>query len=312
VSTTYYNYRSAELPWSSGEEEEELYRKIRKRALLVFLVFALILPFLPVPQLARERVEELPPRLAKLLLERQTPPPPPVVKAPEPVSRKPEAKKPEVKKVETPKKPSVEAARAKAERSGLLAFKDELADLRSATPSSKLDKPQLAQGPVPAPGRSGSGTVRSLITSSAKGGSGGINTGRLSRDTGGGGLGSHSTGQVASPVGGGGGNSRVTRGGSGKAGRPEEEIKLVMDRNRGAIYTIYNRVLREDPSLQGKVVFELTILPSGQVSQCRILSSELKSPDLERKLIARIKQFNFGAKDVDTITVKTWVDFLPS
>jgi len=58
------------------EDEQERYRKILKRALILFLLLALVMPFLPVPQISRERAEELPPRLAKLLLERQALPPP--------------------------------------------------------------------------------------------------------------------------------------------------------------------------------------------------------------------------------------------
>ncbi len=104
----------------------------------------------------------------------------------------------------------------------------------------------------------------------------------------------------------------LQKGGSGKASRSIEEIKLVFERNKGAIYAIYNRALREEPSLQGKVVLELKIAPAGQVTDLRIVSSELKSTDLERKLLARIKQFDFGAKDVDAITVTWPVDFLPS
>ncbi len=57
----------------------------------------------------------------------------------------------------------------------------------------------------------------------------------------------------------------LNRSGSGKASRSIEEIKLVFERNKGAIYAIYNRALREDPSLQGKVVLELKISPSGEV-----------------------------------------------
>ncbi|MCL6569647.1 MAG: hypothetical protein K6T35_12430 [Meiothermus silvanus] len=34
--------------------------------------------------------------------------------------------------------------------------------------------------------------------------------------------------------------------------------------------------------------------------------------ELERKLLARIRQFDFGAKDVETMTVTWPVDFLPS
>jgi hypothetical protein len=48
------------------------------------------------------------------------------------------------------------------------------------------------------------------------------------------------------------------------------------------------------------------------VVDLRIVSSELKASDLERKLLARIKQFDFGAKDVDAITITWPVDFLPS
>lgn len=310
MTTTYIAYRSADLAWSVSDEEDSRYRHILKRTLQTLLVLAILVTLLPIPKIAREQAEELPPRLAKLLLERQ-PPPPPVVKAPEPEAKKPDAKKPEAKKPE-PKVQTPEAARAKAERSGLLAFKDELSDLRTLS-TNKLDKPQLAKGPVAAPGPSGRGAERSIITSSATRGSGGINTARLSSNTGGGGLGDRSTGAVSSPVGGGGGgDGKFTRGGSGKAGRSLEEIKLVFDRNKGSIYTIYNRALREDPALQGKVVLKLTISPSGQVQDIAVISSELRNPELERKLLARIKQFDFGAKDVDTLIVTYPVDFLPS
>jgi TonB family protein len=104
----------------------------------------------------------------------------------------------------------------------------------------------------------------------------------------------------------------LQRGGSGKASRSIEEIKLVFERNKGAIYAIYNRALREEPSLQGRVVLELKIAPSGQVTDLRIVSSELKAGELEGKLLARIRQFDFGAKDVDFMTVTWPVDFLPS
>jgi len=86
----------------------------------------------------------------------------------------------------------------------------------------------------------------------------------------------------------------------------------VFERNKGAIYAIYNRALREDPALQGKVVLELKIAPAGNVLDCRIVSSELHAAELEGKLLARIRQFDFGAKDVDQMVVTWPVDFLPS
>jgi hypothetical protein len=51
------------------------------------------------------------------------------------------------------------------------------------------------------------------------------------------------------------------------------------------------------------VVLELKIAPSGQVEGLRIVSSELKAEELEKKLLARIRQFDFGAKDVDLMVV---------
>ena len=43
-----------------------------------------------------------------------------------------------------------------------------------------------------------------------------------------------------------------------------------------------------------------------------IVSSELKKPDIEDKLLARIRTFDFGAKDVNVMVVNYPLDFLPS
>jgi len=50
---------------------------------------------------------------------------------------------------------------------------------------------------------------------------------------------------------------QLARGGSGRASRSEEEIALVFDRNKGAIYALYGRALRDQPDLQGKLVLEV-------------------------------------------------------
>ena len=42
-----------------------------------------------------------------------------------------------------------------------------------------------------------------------------------------------------------------------------------------------------------------------------MVSSELKNPALEEKLVARIRQFDFGAKDVDVMDTTYPFDFLP-
>ncbi len=42
------------------------------------------------------------------------------------------------------------------------------------------------------------------------------------------------------------------------------------------------------------------------------MSSELKNPDLEQKLLARFRSLQFAAEDVDTMITTYPIDFLPS
>ena len=107
------------------------------------------------------------------------------------------------------------------------------------------------------------------------------------------------------------GGTRRT-GTSGKASRSREEIELVFDKNKGAIFALYNRALRADPTLEGKLVLRLTIAPTGEVTFCEVVSSELGDPDLERKLVLRVKQFRFESRDVEPITTTKPIDFFPA
>src|SRR5262249_40767698 len=91
-----FRYRMAVPSWTVSEEDERRFRRILRDILIVCVLLCLIMPWLPVPKADRSQPEELPPRLAKALLERE-PPPPPVVR-PEPAAPKPEASKPEPKK----------------------------------------------------------------------------------------------------------------------------------------------------------------------------------------------------------------------
>ncbi len=150
----------------------------------------------------------------------------------------------------------------------------------------------------------------------ATGGSGGINTGALSAGFGGGpgALRGHSTQGVGSFADDMRKNQAEARrtGASNKASRSREEIELVFDRNKAAIYALYSRALRDNPQLQGKVVIQLTIAPTGEVTEAKVLSSELGDAELERKLVARIKMFRFEERDVELITTTKPIDFFPA
>ena len=59
-------------------------------------------------------------------------------------------------------------------------------------------------------------------------------------------------------------------------------------------------------------MLEITISPAGEVTMARVVSSELKDPELERKIIARVKLFRFEARDVEAITATKPIDFFPA
>ena len=305
MTTLTADYRVFDLPWTAAAGEERRFRLLLGFGLLVFVIFMTVIALLPpVPRVVPA---PLPQEVVKLVLA----PPPPVVEP------KPEEKpkpKPEVTvpKVQAPVD-RTQQARKKAESSGLLAQKDLLKDLRDALDPNQMAPTKDLLAKVDGPSRAD----RSIITSQATATSGGINTAALSRGFGGGSgsLKGHETTQsvasfadsIAK------GRPEAARTGSaGKAARSREEIETVFDRNKSAIFALYNRALRDNPALQGKVVVELTIAPDGEVTACRIVSSELKDEDLERKLVSRIKLFRFEAKDVAPITTTKPIDFYPA
>jgi periplasmic protein TonB len=50
----------------------------------------------------------------------------------------------------------------------------------------------------------------------------------------------------------------------------------------------------------------------GEVIECRIVSSERTTSELQSELVPRIRQFEFSSKDVNVMEVTWPVDFLPS
>lgn len=300
-------YRLYDLPWSPTEEVEARFRKVVRNAFIVFAIFAILIPLIPVPDKQFAKAPDIPDRIVRLVIEKKAPPPPP------PPPPKLEEKKPEpVKPVEKPKpepKPQP-TARERAQKQ-MANVMDQLADLRDMSVVDKAAQTKNLTGKVGESTRS----ERQLLTSKVGASSGGINTAGLSRGYGGGqgSLEGGSTTTATSAVLTQQAENKVQRGaGSNKASRSEEEIALVFVRNKGAIDTIYQRSLRDKPDLQGKVVLELTIAPDGSIQRVEIVSSELNDPELERKLVARIKSFRFEARDVGTMTVTKPLEFFPS
>lgn len=321
-------YHSLDLPWTYIQEELERLKRLVVICLGIVLIIGIIVPWIPVPKKDLSKEEKLPPRLAQLVLQqKEKPKPPPPPKKEE----KKEEKKPEKKKEEKKKEPKkkeekkvepkpektqaqkIAEARKKAQQTGLLAFADELADLRDKKVDEALNKSsKLSKGASQA-----KEFKRNILTSgnSVPAGSGGIDTSALSKgvvsDTK---LAGRQTTKVDNDV-----ISQAAAaqgkvsGGGGKPRRTLEEVSIVFDRNKSAIYSLYNRALRQDPTIAGKIVFEITIAPDGSVVNVKVVSSELNNPSLEHKLAIKIKSFLFEPKSgAENLIVTYPLDFVPS
>ena len=327
IETPYFS--TPGLPWDRRAEDEKLYRRLVALFILIFFIIAIIVPRIPLPEKQREEVERIPPRLAKLVMEKQKPPPPKVEEKPKEEPKKEEPKKEEPKKEEKkeepkpkkeePKKPQpTKQETAKKQAAAAVAVFDDLADLRDTQDLSSLKTQQQAVSASPNISAQGAATERALIGRAAVGGSGGVAVAKAS--SGGGGTGklgsAPGTGmqssQVKSSIADPAAQAAEKRGPGGKARRTMEDIQLVFDRNKGGIYSIYRRALRENPALEGTLVLRMEIQPNGSVTKCEVVSSELKDPDLERKIITKVKSINFGKMDVDVWRDTYPISFIPS
>ncbi len=312
-------YREYDLPWTTGRGQEKKFQRLLGIVFLVAFVLGVVWPFLPAPEPEYDPTEDLPPRIAQLLLEEKPlppPPPPPKEEEPEPEPEDPEPEQvaeepepePEPIPEPEPEPDRTEIAREQAQ-AALMEFAPDLGDLVDKDLMDSVATDQLT-----ASVGEGVRNERSMITSKAGRASGGINTANMSRNTGGTTIAARKTTKVTSDVADisqAAGGARRT-GTSGKGSRSREEIELVFDKNKGAIFALYNRALRRDPTLEGKLVLRLTIAPDGSVTFCEIVSSELGDPELERRLVQRVKMFRFESRDVEAITTTKPIDFFPA
>ena len=293
-------YRPVAMPWSHQGEDQRRFRRSLLLTLLLTLLFSVFVEMWVLPVFDRTEVVEIPERMVRLA--QKTPPPPKELK---------KAEKPEDKvDPDKPKPTEAQQARAKAEKSGVLAFKNAFKDLMSDVPDNLGTGARVSNS-----GRQTTGqTQRSLVTAQAREGSGGISAASLSRNVAGTGtrLGGVGFSRVQSDVGTAAGADRALSSGAGPS-RTDEEIQIVFDRYKAALYRIYNRELRSNPALRGKMILRITIDPNGEVSACRIESTDLASSTLSSEVVERVKKFNFGPKDgVPKITILYPIDFLPA
>lgn len=312
------------LPWQTEVVEDLRFKRFLRHAVGVFLVVAILLPFFTLPDKIVKPIVKVSEQYTRLIIAERVITPPIIEKPkPLPILVKPEIK-PKPKKKVTPKaiepkkiiQPKVKTqpvdlmkqARDKAATSGLLAFADDLSAMRESVDVSQVKRSNLTRGAAQA-----EVTERKLLASKAQSKVGGINNAILSQDTGGVALSARETTLINASIG-----RNMANSGQAAAndqldvsGRSAESIRRIMDANKGGIFAIYNRALRNDPSLSGKVLFRLVVEASGAISHIELLSSELADQALVAKMLSRIKLINFGADSVEQTDVNYSFDFLP-
>ncbi len=308
-------YEDLVLEWSPGSTLDRKFSLIVLVVLGVMLITGFIFSLVELPKEERQARTSVPERIAQFVIEKEKPKPKPEPEKPKPKPKpKPKVKKQPEKKPEQ-QKPLTKVqkkARQKAEKSGLLALGNELADLMDTSDLTAMVGGKVSKSSA-ASARAATHN-KNLLTAGAGQGSGGVNSEQYIASAGrSAGLSARELTQVrqsllskdAQQA------ARSNRSRNSNV-RGEEDITIVFDRNKGKLYSIYNRARRQNPGLKGKIVLEITIAPSGAVTKIRVVSSELNDPKLERSLLSRIKLFNFGAKNVEAVTVTYPIEFLPS
>lgn len=321
------------LPWMVLRTEDRRFRRILVLVLVICFVIGGVIPGIQVPRVELETTVELPPRLVRIIEDRS------VAAAPKPIATQPatqvpaaapraEASQPDVKKPVTVPRPEsrkasdtrpqpvkadpVATSRQKAAQAGLLAMSDALVELRSTSPKTA----KAGSGSAAAVGDLPRKTQKpSVLAADITRGSAGIDSGVAHQTVlGAGGLPGKKPGSgpalMRSAR-----TSPVTGGTADRASgmvRSQEEIQEILDRNKSAMYSIYNRELRQHPTLQGKLIINITITASGRVTRCTIIDSELKAASLEEQLIRLVKRIDFGNKPgVPVVTTKVPIEFFP-
>jgi TonB family protein len=307
--------RAISLYWESWALTEESDRRFNRTLLWVaapVLLLAIVISLITLPEPVREEVSYKPERYAELL----PPPPPPPTPTPVPQVTRPTAA-PVPKRVETPKprppKPQPtpeqrqEEARRAVEKKFAAAF-DQLAAMRDPNLNASTGSGPTTANIIASQGAAG--TPPPAFAPAIGQGSGGIGNGQSLTGTGPGtGLGTHGTGAVRSSI-----STRARLAATGGAPvRTLEEIQQVFDRNKGSFYAIFNRAARENSAIgAGKIVVSLTIAPDGSVTHCEVVTSSFGDPDLERKIVERVRLLNFGAKPVPPFTYPNYpINYIP-
>lgn len=296
------------LPWQEDEQREKVFKDTLKRTLIPLFILFIIVPFLPTVDFGYLLDADAPVR-TQILLE-------PIVEAkPEPIPQ-PQPKPKPVAPTATPNTQTSPEAAAKTKlkesvsrSQGLMALSRQLSAARNAVDISSMRNKNLStntDGQVARTERARLG--EDLATkSSGVSVSGTVMQGEITQ------LAGHQTAAVEGVAMDGlpaGGDFSYLSNQTGQ--RDMESIRRTLEQAKGTVYALYQQALRDNPGLTGEFTFELVIEPNGSISELTLLVSELGIAELEKSILDRIRNVNFGVMEVSPTVVEYRFVFLPS
>jgi len=323
------------LPWTTQGSDELRFQKMLVMLLLPAILFGAAIPYFK-PPVEKSMGVVVPQRIAKLIKKNQK------IKQVEQQRQEHAAKKAAEQDANAAKE-SVDAPLPKAslqssetavassgravDSKGVLAFKSDLASLLDDSSLPKMG----SDAQITVNKAASSGDSSSALIVSQGSGDGGAGSSKILQQTERGSGGIRATGPKRK-IGGVGTGQRIAENGikisqvesavisvtpnrtlsKGDATRTDEEIQVVFDRHKSALYRMYNRELRTNPSLRGNMVLKIVIQPDGSVSECTLKSNDLDSATFTSSIVKRVLRFNFGAKPaVSAMTILYPIEFVP-
>lgn len=285
--------------------QDKLFTKVLIALLCLYLVFGIVVPLMDRIEVPREIKEQVPVQLTRVLLEKKEKVIPPTVieekieEKPEPEIEEPPVDKPNTKR---------EVAKEKAKTSGLAAMKDDLFSLREAfvvkPKSGDLIKAKVIEAEK---------VKRNLLAAKANEQSQNIAAAQTTKTVASDNFSTRNTQTVRLA------EEEILADTIASEEdiqslaniRSEMKLRQTLETNKARLYSLYNRALRKNPFLKGKVQFEIEIQSNGTVSSVIVQSSEFEDKALEKRLVSILKSIDFGEENVAVITTIWVVEFLP-
>ena len=84
--------------------------------------------------------------------------------------------------------------------------------------------------------------------------------------------------------------------------RSEQSVMNVVLARQGRITYLYEKYLKRNPNLRGKISIEFTIAANGFVTSAQVIESTINHPDLERDLLNLVKRLKFDPIPTGNVT----------